>query len=388
MSQESDKAPETITFSRRKTIFYSLLPALLLLGGVEGCARLLELWRPPLTLDYGWGFNEDSRVFVPAGIARNTMITHPEKLASFAPQNFVMPKPEHVYRIFMLGGSNVNYMYWPLQDMAKRLSETPGETRRFEVINMGGLAYGSHRLRIVNSEILGYEPDMVLFYEGHNEFEEVKHQELVELERMPVQKAAYSLAMLRALRDAWATVDLVWRTRRAEKMDMKPEVDFITAGEHTFTPEEIGVRMALYRENLDAIVAACNDRNVPVIISTVATNLWAPDLPKRAAAERERIAQLYASGNYAEGMQLARNILSSVERHQASDVENAIIREVAGKHNLPLIEGEQLIMQAEPNGVPGETLMSDRCHLTDEGRIIVLAEFERVIRHLAHVGKP
>ena len=69
MSQESDKAPETITFSRRKTIIYSLLPALLLLGGVEGCARLLELWRPPLTLDYGWGFNKTAGV-QPAGITQ------------------------------------------------------------------------------------------------------------------------------------------------------------------------------------------------------------------------------------------------------------------------------------------------------------------------------
>jgi len=55
---------------------------------------------------------------------------------------------------------------------------------------------------------------------------------------------------------------------------------------------------------------------------------------------------------------------------------------------LTLIEGEQLIMQAEPHGVPGETLMSDRCHITEEGRDIVIAEFERVIRRFAQAAHP
>ena len=146
--------------------------------------------------------------------------------------------------------------------------------------------------------------------------------------------------------------------------------------------------MTLFRQTLDAITAACSDRNVPVIISTVATNLWSPDIPRRFADEKERITQLYASGNYDEGMQIARDLLARSERHQASDVENGIIREIAEKHNLPLIEGEQLIMQAEPHGVPGETLLSDRCHLTEEGREIVLAAFEKVIRQLARMGQP
>lgn len=388
MTQESENRPETITFSRRKTIIYSLLPALLLFGGVEGCARLLEVWRPPLTLDHGWGFNEDSRVFVPAGIARNTLMTRPEKLASFAPQSFSMPKPENVYRIFALGGSNVNYMYWSLQHLGERLTETPGETRRFEIINLGGLAYGSHRLRIVASEILGYDPDLVLIYAGHNEFEEIKHQELVDTDRMSAQKAAYSLAMLRTLRDLWATIDMVRRTRQAEKMELKPEVDFIAAAGHVFTPEEIAERMALYQENLEAIATACNERNVPVIISTVATNLWAPDLPRRFADEKEQIATRYTSGNYEAGMDIARDVLARSERHQASDVENSIIREVAAKHKMSLIEGEALIMEAEPHGVPGETLLSDRCHLTGEGHEIILAAFEKTIRQLAHVGQP
>ena len=387
MNQEPDKTPETITFSRKKTIIYSLLPLILLLGSVEGCSRLLELWRPPMTLDYGWGFNEDSRVFVPAGIARNTMVTRPEKLVSFCVQSFTMPKPENEYRIFILGGSNVNYMNWQLGVMEKRLTDSPGEKRQFKIINMGGLAYGSHRLRIMIPEILEYEPDMVLIYAGHNEFEELKHQAITDLEKLPAQKIAYSLATLRLARDIWVSLDLAWRTGNARLADLPAEVDYGAAGAHDFTDEEIEDRMELYRQNLDAIVTALQESDIPVIISTVATNLWEPDLAPRFIEEKKRIRRLYTTGEYEEGVKLARSILSHSKRHQASDTENNIIREIAEKHKLPLVEGEQLIVEAEPHGVPGETLLSDRCHITEEGREIVLAAFEKVIRRLAHVGQ-
>ena len=388
MSQKPNNTAETITFSRRKTIIYSLLPALLLLCGVEGCCRLMELWRPPLTLDYGWGFNEDSRVFVPAGIARNTMITRPEKLVSFQRQSFKMPKPKEEYRIFILGGSNVNYMNWQLGMMENRLNNTPGEQRRFKIINMGGLAYGSHRLRIMIPEILEYEPDMVLIYAGHNEFEEIKHQTITNLEKLPAQKVAYSLAMLRMARDFWVSLDLAWRTGHASFAELPAEVDYGAAGSYEFSDEEIAERMELYKQNLEAMVSALQERTVQVIISTVATNLWEPDLSAKFSEEKKHIRQLYATGEYEEGMELARSILSHSKRHQASDTENNIIREIAEKYDLPLIEGEQLIMAAEPNGVPGEMFLNDRCHITEEGREIVVAAFEQAIRKIDQTGQP
>ena len=63
------------------------------------------------------------------------------------------------------------------------------------------------------------------------------------------------------------------------------------------------------------------------------------------------------------------------------------IRDIAKKYDLPLIEGEHLIMDAESNGVPGETLLSDNCHLTLRGMEIVLSEFEKEIRQIARAGK-
>lgn len=372
-------------FSKGKTLIYSLLPALLLLGSVEGCSRLIELWKPPLVLDYGWGFNENSRVFTTTGILRNQMITRPEKVISFVKQTFRMPKPEDTYRIMILGGSNVHYMQHNLYMMARRLSRTPGEKRRFEVINCGGLAYGTSRLRIMMPELLTYEPDMVLIYSGHNEFEELIHKALVNVETIPVQRVAYSLATLRVLRDALSMLQLTCLDAQRLRETLPPEIDAST-GTYEFSGEEIARHMDVYRENLDAIISQCRERDIPVIISTVATNYWEPDLHPAQADIREQIKRLYAEGNYTEGLALARETLSRSIRHQASDTENGIIREVAERHGLHLVDGEHLIVEAEPHGVPGETLLSDRCHLTNAGREIVIHAFESEIRRIAKTG--
>lgn len=382
MHQDSSAETSQPKFSKTRTIIYSLLPVLVLFGTVEGCSRLLELWKPPLTLDYGWGFNVDSRIFTPAGILHNQMITRPEKVISFVKQSFRMPKPADTYRMIIVGGSNVHYMDQNLYAMARRLSRTPGEQRNFEVINCGGLAYGSRRLRIMMPELLTYEPDLFLIYAGHNEFEELIHKSLVKVEAIPVQKAAYSLAMLRLLRDTVTTLQLKFLDAQSLRETAPPEIDSST-GLYEFSGEEIDAHMNLYRENLAAIISECRDRGIPVIISTVASNYWKPDLHKSQADIQARIQQLYEQGQYQEGMKLARETLSHSIRHQASDTENGIIRDLARQFSLPLIEGEQLIIQAEPHGVPGETLLSDRCHLTNAGREIVLAEFEKEIRRIA-----
>jgi len=72
-------------------------------------------------------------------------------------------------------------------------------------------------------------------------------------------------------------------------------------------------------------------------------------------------------------------VLRESTRHQASDAENEIIVRLAERHGLPLADVEGAIMAAEPNGVPGETLFSDRCHVTEEGKVILMDTYEPLI---------
>ncbi len=377
---ETNSPPHTFSF--KKTLLFSFLPMLVLLSILEGGARLVELLLPPLNLDYGWGFNEDSRVFVPAGINRNLMVTRPEKLGNFVGQSFEMPKPADVFRILVMGGSNVFDQYSRLLEMARSLSDTPGETRRFDIVNAGGEGYGSHRLRVMVPEMIGYDPDLVILYSGHNEFVEKDQQALVDLERLWVQRIAYSSALLRLVRDLGATVSLTRRFSLAARNEKSIQLNPGFGSSQAISDAEIEGRMRLYRENLTHIITSFQERGIPVILCTVATNLWYP-VPRQPYWDIvDQVRAMYAEGRIDEGMQFAREILVKCVRPQASDLENSIIRSVAETLGVLLLEGEKIIAAAEPNGIPGETLMTDACHLNEAGRDILIQAYEQEIRRM------
>lgn len=370
-------------FSPLKTAAFSLIPAVALLCLLEGGSRALEWWKPPLPADYGMGFDPESRVFIPSGPLRRTLTTRPEKEISFQRQSFTLPKPDGVFRIFMLGGSNVNYLHAGLGILADRLSGADPKGRRFEILNMGGLAYGSSRLRRVLDEVVAYSPDLILVYMAHNEFEEMEQETEARPERRALQRAVYRSAFMRRLRDTAGTLQLWLLRLRRMRADLPPEVDWSATFGHEFTPAEIAGRMAAYRENLAAMLDRCRECGVPVAVGTVPSNLWKPDLPVSLREVQNRIGALYARGDYAGGMALARETLRNASRHQASDAENDIIRSLAAERGVPLLDVFAVIAAAEPNGVPGETMLSDRCHLNERGQLLLLREYERQIRKTA-----
>jgi hypothetical protein len=357
--------------ARRRRLLLSLLPVAVLLAGLELGALLLERLRPPLVVDVGWGFDERSRVFRSLGSGER--VTDPAKRLSFQHQVFDPVKPAGVRRVVMLGGSNVfNLDLNRLEaGLDARLS-----SGRVELLNLGGNAYGSQRLLFVAAEMLDYDPDLLLIYSGHNEFEELETWNEVRLGHAPLERVLYRSALLRAIRDGVlrGRIERAAATRRARWLSQPP--GWAEAAAHSFEPAEIAERMEAFHDNLDHIIRAYRSRGVPVIIGTVATNLWNPDLPPELAQEKEHLRALYSAGRYPEGMALAERLLGSAQRHQASGVENGIIRSLARQHGLVLVDVAAAIAAAEPHGVPGETLLDDRCHLQDEGQRILLELYE------------
>ena len=104
----------------------------------------------------------------------------------FGMQHFSKVKKQGAYRVFCLGGSTVrgrphetdtSFPKWLEIELA---GQSASET--VEVVNAGGVSYASFRLRPVLSEVLNYEPDLIVLATGHNEFledrtyHELKHR--------------------------------------------------------------------------------------------------------------------------------------------------------------------------------------------------------------------
>ena len=147
-------------------LFLLLLETLLAVAGV----RPLALTEDPLV-----GFSSQQPLFVEDPVAAGAaMKTNPAKLSHFNPQGFPRKKPDGAFRIFAVGGSTtyghpwrdpVSYSGW-----LRELLPAADPSRRWEVINAGGISYASYREARLVEEITRYQPDLILVYSGHNEF--------------------------------------------------------------------------------------------------------------------------------------------------------------------------------------------------------------------------
>ena len=149
-----------------------LLP-LVLLGLAEGALRLLDVSDPDDVPDPFIGLLEGHRVFQLES-SRGVYAIDRSRSRSFNVQSFPAHKAAGTCRIFCLGGSAaygypfgapVAFPRW-LADGCTHL----WPDRRFEVINAAGMSYGSYRIRALITEILAYDPDLIVIYSGHNEF--------------------------------------------------------------------------------------------------------------------------------------------------------------------------------------------------------------------------
>ena len=160
--------------SRIRKLSFAVCTCVVVLLLAEVTLRLLETTADSVK-DHMAGFSAFSPVFeVDAGSADCWMRTSERKLEWFNPQRFPCRKPSGTKRVFCLGGSTTygrpyddrtSFCGW----LREFLTELDQKTQ-WEVINAGGISYGSLRVLGVLKEIIQYEPDVVIVYCGHNEF--------------------------------------------------------------------------------------------------------------------------------------------------------------------------------------------------------------------------
>ncbi len=361
-----------------KKILYSLIPLIVILAVLEGTCRIVEIWIPPWAVDYGWGFTPESRLFAVDEDEPGTMRTVPAKRVVFQEQSFAMPKPDRHFRVFPVGGSSVNYAEGSFIALGLRLSALALGRYNFQFINAGGCGYGSHRLLPIVSEVLNYQPDMIIYYEAHNEFQEFEQLQFAQLRALPLQKALYKSALCRFMRDRIASLQLIrLRHKRNQQISRLTPKENGSWDEKNFTQEQIDERMREFEKNLTTVIELCQARGVPLIISTVPSNLWEPRLADKDALRQLR--ELYDAGDYEAGMRYAHKALRKYARSQSCDVENEIIRRLARDYRVPLADVEAKVIAAEPHHVPGETLFNDWCHLNQAGNEHMMDAFQEQI---------
>jgi tetratricopeptide (TPR) repeat protein len=415
----------------------AVLLGLMPLIAVEICLRALGLGKPTDFNDPFVGFSDIHPLFVLNKNAGTYEIPK-SRQTHFQPESFAAVKPANEFRIFVLGGSTVQGRPWSIETSFTTWLElnlnAADPSRQYEVVNCGGVSYASYRLVPILQEVLRsdpdgglrYQPDLIIFCEGHNEFLEDRSYGSIKSTPAVLAWPQRQVARLRTynvLREG--IVQLTAADEKAspdKRVILGPEADARLdwkdglAKYHRDEKWQADVT-AHFELNLRRIAAIADGANVPLVFVSPVSNLqWTPFKPEHrgglTAAERQQFDALLAEASelYARDQEAALTLLQQARaiddqhagvhyelgmcllvlgRHeeaqaaliQAKDLDVCPLRmlepmkqtiaNVAAETGTPLVDAHALIATKSRSGFPDEQWMIDHVHPTIEGHQLI-----------------
>jgi tetratricopeptide (TPR) repeat protein len=292
-----------VGLSRRKQLaFWALTLALpvLLIGGIETGMRLSSRGQDLQLFTREHIGGRDYYVMNPG--VKSRYFTRVEFQPTTSADYFPVHKAPGTFRIFCLGGSTtVGFPYgyagsfpFLLRERLQRLFPE----RTIEVINLGMTATNSFTVLDIAGELPAYEPDLLLVYDGHNEFYGalgIASRESVARSRWLTRlylHAIHSRVFL-SLRDLYARVREGSATPHPGMSGTMME-RLAKGQEIPYGSEDYVLALDMFRENVNDLVGVCRSHGIPLILGTQVSNVrdlppfiahHAPDIPAARLAE-------------------------------------------------------------------------------------------------------
>ncbi len=414
--------------------FFALVELGLLLLGVQPLAH---------SHDPYVGFTSRLPLFVeetgPQGEAMR--VTARNKLRFFNRQQFSEDKPTGTYRVFCLGGSTTYGR--PYDDATsfcgwlREFLPQAAPSRRWEVINAGGISYASYRVAVLMEELIGYDPDLFIVYSGHNEFLEKRTYSQTAAVPSVFRELGAMVSRTRiatVFKQALEAASPILAGSRIEGKNLPGEVETILeqdmmVGPETYRRDELFQQKVFehYRYNLNRMIEMARSVGSKVLLVNPASNLrhcspfksehrqglgppqsqrWRtlfdqanqahgagrPDEALAAIEKATVIDDAYAHLDYLRGQvlwQLERYREAKAAFSRAGDQDvcplrilspmEHILGAVAAEQEVSLVDFVELAEQQSENRTPGENLFLDHVHPTIEGhRLLALALLEEM----------
>jgi tetratricopeptide (TPR) repeat protein len=227
-----------------KNFLFTIIVVAAFFTGLELTLALIGVDPVLLAEDPFVGFAKNIPLFVEEAQPDGSVLlkTAPNKWNWFnKDQAFPKEKGAGSYRIFCMGESTtyghpyddrVSFCGW-----LRAYLKAADPTRRWEVVNAGGVSYASYRIAKLMEELKRYQPDLFIFYVGQNEFlERRSYGRLMKLPRGALRTGAV-LSRTRT----WAAIEKAIEIVRPdpleeakERYELSGEVDEIL--KHTLGP--------------------------------------------------------------------------------------------------------------------------------------------------------
>ncbi len=199
-----------------------------------------------------------------------------------SPDFFPVQKPENSFRIFCVGGSTtVGYPYGYVGSFSSFLRDRLKAVfpeRHIELINLGMTATNSFTALDIARELPEYSPDLILVYDGHNEFYGAFG--VASRESMAGSRSLtfFSLRLLRfktylLMRDGLRRVRSIFSGKAADG-DTGTMMERLAKGQYIPLQSQVyRDGLETFRENVLALKELCETNDIPLVLSTQASNL-------------------------------------------------------------------------------------------------------------------
>jgi tetratricopeptide (TPR) repeat protein len=340
-------------------------------------------------------------------------------------RTFAVSKPPGALRVFALGGSSTAGFPFHVNGSFPGFLEDELRAaypdRTIEVVNCAMTAINSFTVLDFVRQLVHYDPDLFNVYMGHNEFYGA-------LGAGSASRAAGSRAMtllqmrLAKLRTYQLLSDALFRFRNLFSRGTTRSGRTLMATmvrEKRIRLEDPLHKKAerMFRENLNAILDVAAKHQVPVILSTLTSNLR--DLPPFDSAHRDGLPKAesdridetlpravggsgtlgdlraavaedttYAAARFALARALDRTGLYDEARREyvgardhdvvhfrACSVFNAIVRDAAAARHVPLVDMEEVFEERSPQRIPGQNLFLEHLHPNLYGAMVMADAF-------------
>ncbi|MEJ5352068.1 MAG: SGNH/GDSL hydrolase family protein [Melioribacteraceae bacterium] len=293
-------------------------------------------------------------------------------------------KDKNAFRIFVLGGSSAaGYPYMPMGSFSRyirRRLELNYPHKKIEVVNLSLTATNSFTIRDFIPEVIKQKPDLILIYAGHNEY--------------------YGALGVGSLETGTGSREIInamlflnrFKTTQLIKNFLKWFSSLIAKPENPYSSGTLMSRMAKekyiafnsdayksglkqFEENISDVLKKLNEAKIPVIISTVSSNI--KDQPPFVSTKYKNYSaqnvyneaiHFYNQGNFKKADSLFRfaKDLDGL-RFRAPEEINSIIRKLSKIYNVPYIDVDSFFSSISPNHIIGNNLMTDHLHPTLRG---------------------
>ena len=347
---------------------------------------------------FGYGFNNDQwdtaiegKLMLNQEIAKRYFYSI-ERIPFSNQDVFDVEKKSNAYRIFVLGESSAaGYPFSPLGAFSRYIRDRlvliyPHS--KIEVINIGLTAVNSYTLRDLFPGVLEQKPDLILIYTGHNEY-----YGALGIGSMESLGTSREMVNLLLYLNRFKTVELLrntiqWIMKLFSGDDDRPSGTMMSRMAKDqyigFDTETFSDGISQFEGNMRDILDMAKEKNVPVILSTLVSNLkdqipfisiQTENFPRADKIYNRAKQELsYGNNRVADSLFRLAKDLDGL-RFRAPEKINQVIIALSNEYKSPFVNADSVLSSISPDGIVGNNLMTDHLHPTLEGYLIIGKSF-------------